>query len=102
MRSARAWTKMLVGGSILVFGGPALVEYLRPTDEELFKRYNPEIQKRNLENRERRQQEFDHFVTQLKEHAKSNKNMWEAIKTAEADQKKQRKTEIVQPKQDSE
>lgn len=44
-----------------------------PTDEELFKRYNPELQKKSLEGREKRQQEFDEFVTKLKEQSRSNK-----------------------------
>ncbi|EGD85021.1 hypothetical protein H112_08745 [Trichophyton rubrum D6] len=99
--SARSWAKMLVGGAVLIIGGPAMVDYLRPTDEELFKRFNPEIQKRNLENRERRQQEFDHFMTQLKERTSSSRNMWDTSKTAEEDKKKQQ-TQPVQPKQDSE
>jgi hypothetical protein len=44
-----------------------------PTDEELFQRYNPELQKRSLERRDERQQEFDDFVTKLKAQSKSNK-----------------------------
>ncbi|EGD93291.1 hypothetical protein TESG_00838 [Trichophyton tonsurans CBS 112818] len=99
--SARSWAKMLVGGAVLVVGGPALVDYLRPTNEELFKRFNPEIQKRNLENRERRQQEFDHFMTQLKERTRSSRNIWDTSKTEEEDKKKQ-ETQPVQPKKDSE
>lgn len=54
-------------------GGPALVYYVSPTEEELFKRYNPDLQKRSLENRNRKQQEFDDFVGHLKEYSKSNK-----------------------------
>ena len=60
------------GGAICV-GGPALVRYLQPTDEELFQKYNPELQKRSLERRVERQQEFDDFVTKLKEYSKSDK-----------------------------
>jgi hypothetical protein len=54
-------------------GGPALVYYISPTEEELFKKYNPELQKRSLENRVEKQQEFDDFVGKLKEYSKSNR-----------------------------
>jgi len=37
-------------------------------------RYNPELQKRSLEERERRQQEFDDYVNKLKEWSKSDKS----------------------------
>jgi hypothetical protein len=46
---------------------------VQPTDEELFQKYNPELQKRSLERRFERQQEFDDFVTRLKEYSKSDK-----------------------------
>jgi hypothetical protein len=46
---------------------------VQPTDEELFQKYNPELQKRSLERRVERQQEFDDFVTKLKEYSKSDK-----------------------------
>jgi hypothetical protein len=36
-------------------------------------RYNPDLQKRALETRESRQQEFDEFVMQLREMSKSDK-----------------------------
>lgn len=55
-------------------GGPALVMWVQPTEEELFKRYNPDLQKKSLERRYERQKEFDDFVVQLKEHAKSDKH----------------------------
>jgi hypothetical protein len=38
---------------------PALVEYIRPSDEELRKRYNPDLQKRAAEQGDRRAQEFE-------------------------------------------
>lgn len=60
------------GGAICV-GGPALVYYVSPTEEELFKKYNPDLQKKSLERRGERQQEFDEFVTKLKEFSKSDK-----------------------------
>lgn len=48
--------------------------YVQPTEEELFKRYNPDLQKKSLANREQRQKEFDVFVTKLKEQSKSDKS----------------------------
>lgn len=54
-----------------------MVEYIRPTDEELRKRYNPDLQKRSAEQGDRRAQEFDDYVTKLKEWSKSDKSsMW--------------------------
>lgn len=38
------------------------------------KKYNPELQKRALENREVRQEQFNNFVLQLKEHSRSDKS----------------------------
>lgn len=43
------------------------------TEEELFKRYNPDLQRRSLENRLSKQQDFDKFVINLKEYSKSDK-----------------------------
>ena len=47
-------------------------------------RYNPELQKRSLENREQKQQDFDNFVVKLKEYAKSDKPIWAAAAEDEA------------------
>ncbi|KAK4136988.1 CBP4-domain-containing protein [Trichocladium antarcticum] len=77
------WTKMLIGGGAICVGGPAFVRYVQPTDEELFQKYNPELQKRSLERRFERQQEFDDFVTKLKEYSKSDKPIWVAQAEAE-------------------
>lgn len=54
-------------------GGPALTYYLTPTEEELFKKYNPDLQRKSLERRAERQQEFDDFVSRLKEYSRSDK-----------------------------
>jgi hypothetical protein len=54
-------------------GGPMLVEYVRPTEEELRSRYNPELRARSLEGREQREQDFDDFLSKLKSAAKSDK-----------------------------
>lgn len=69
MRRA-AWIKS--GGAFLLcaFGGPALIRYVQPTEEELFKRYNPDLQKRSLEGRDERLKEANAFIDQLKEYSK--------------------------------
>ncbi|EGC49862.1 cytochrome b mRNA-processing protein 4 [Histoplasma capsulatum var. duboisii H88] len=70
----------------------ALVQYVRPTEEELFQKFNPELQKRNLETRDQRQKDFDSFVTQLKTHAKSDKSIWHAIKESETTNRREVET----------
>ena len=47
-------------------------------------RYNPELQKRSLENREQKQQDFDNFVNKLKDYSKSDKPIWTAAAEDEA------------------
>ncbi|KAI9817464.1 MAG: assembly factor cbp4 [Pycnora praestabilis] len=81
------WAKMLAAGALMCIGGPALIYYVSPTEEELFKRYNPDLQRRSLENRQGRQQDFDNFVGKLKEYSKSDKPIWEAAAIDEANQK---------------
>ncbi|KAG7291824.1 assembly factor cbp4 [Staphylotrichum longicolle] len=83
------WTKMLVAGGAICVGGPALTRWVQPTDEELFQKYNPELQKRSLERRVERQQEFDDFVTKLKEYSKSDKPIWTVQAEAEKERAKQ-------------
>ncbi|KAJ5889570.1 hypothetical protein N7504_010380 [Penicillium tannophilum] len=87
MSRAGLWVKVIIGGIAISVGGPAFVEYIRPTDEELRKRYNPELQKRSAEQGERRAQEFDDYVTKLKEWSKSDKSIWYAAQE-ELDQKR--------------
>ncbi|KAI0142033.1 hypothetical protein BJ166DRAFT_540576 [Pestalotiopsis sp. NC0098] len=70
------YLKMLATGLVVCVGGPAFVFWVQPTDEELFKRYSPELQKKSLERRHERQQEFDDFVNQLKDFSKSDKHIW--------------------------
>jgi hypothetical protein len=60
-------------GIVCCVGGPAFVYYVSPTEEELFMKYNPELQKRSLENRRERQEDFDNFVMRLREYSKSDK-----------------------------
>ena len=52
---------------------------MQPTEEELFQRYNPELQKKSLERRYERQKEFDDYVTKLKEYSKSDKSSTEIV-----------------------
>ncbi|KAI8959723.1 CBP4-domain-containing protein [Daldinia sp. FL1419] len=77
-RSGRlgTWLKMLAVGGTVCVGGPAFVMWVQPTDEELFKKYNPDLQKKSLERRYEKQKDFDDFVTQLKEYSKSDKPIW--------------------------
>ncbi|KAI1212554.1 CBP4-domain-containing protein [Annulohypoxylon truncatum] len=77
-RSGRlgTWLKMLAAGGVMCIGGPALVMWVQPTEEELFKKYNPDLQKKSLERRYERQKDFDDFVVQLKEYSKSDKPIW--------------------------
>jgi CBP4 len=72
----------LIPRSFVLFavGGPALIVYVSPTEEELFLRYNPELQKRSLENRKEKQEDFDNFVGKLKEYSKSDKTSTLAAK----------------------
>lgn len=57
----------------MCIGGPALVWYVTPTEEQLVARYNPELRKRSLESRKEKQEDFDQFVTKLKQYSKSEK-----------------------------
>ncbi|SPO00181.1 related to Assembly factor cbp-4 [Cephalotrichum gorgonifer] len=81
------WAKMLAGGGLIAVGGPYLTMKLTPTEEELFKKYNPELQARSLANRGKKEQEFEDFVTNMKEAAKSDKHIWISLKEME-DRKK--------------
>lgn len=60
-------------GAAISVGGPMLTIYLTPSEEEIFKRYNPDLQRRSLAERHTRQQEFDDFVMRLKAYSKSDK-----------------------------
>jgi len=75
--------KMVAAGVVMCIGGPALVMYVTPTEEELFLKYNPELQKRSLENRREKQEDFDKFVNNLKEYSKSDKPIWAVQKEVE-------------------
>ena len=61
--------------------------YVTPSEGELFKRFSPDLQKRNLEARERRTAEYLDFAGKMREYSKSDKPIWAA---AEETQKKKR------------
>jgi len=58
--------------------------YVTPAEGELFKRFSPELQKYNLDNRERRQREYEDFASKMKEYSKSDKPIWAAAAEAQA------------------
>lgn len=60
-------------GAAISIGGPLLTMRLTPTEEELRSRYNPDLLKKSIEGRAEREQEFDEFVTRLKEYSQSDK-----------------------------
>ncbi|CAG9940721.1 unnamed protein product [Clonostachys rosea f. rosea IK726] len=78
----RMWTKVAIAGVTFGVGGPMLTAYVTPTEEEIRKRYNPDLRRRSEENRAQREQEFDDFVTKLKEYSKSDKPIWVVAKEA--------------------
>ncbi|KAL1970205.1 hypothetical protein VTN77DRAFT_5365 [Rasamsonia byssochlamydoides] len=94
------WLKMAAVGLVLCVGGPMFVQYIRPTEEELFKRYNPELQKKSLENRERREKEFDDYVNKLKEWSKSDKSIWFAAKEEEARRRAAMESQVSRAKEE--
>ncbi|KAK1833186.1 hypothetical protein QBC39DRAFT_347084 [Podospora conica] len=98
--------KMAAVGGVVCVGGPAFVMWVSPTDEELVKKYNPDLQRRSREGRYERQKEFDDFVTKLKEYSKSDKPIWvvqEEVRQAEiAKIKAEKKKALEQKKQEME
>ncbi|KAF7187433.1 Assembly factor cbp4 [Pseudocercospora fuligena] len=70
------WVKMALAGGVMCVGGPALIYYVTPSEEELFLKYNPELQRRSLERRKEKQEDFDQFVNNLKRYSKSEKPIW--------------------------
>ncbi|KAH8695235.1 assembly factor cbp4 [Talaromyces proteolyticus] len=100
MPSTGTWVKMITLGAAVSIGGPLFVQSIRPSDEELFSRYNPELQKSALENRDRREKEYDEYVNKLKEWSKSDKSIWFAVKEEEERRKAQTAEVIDQAKED--
>lgn len=62
-----------------------------PTPDELFQRYNPELQKRSLENREKTEREHAEFLSKLREYSQSDKPIWVVAKEAEEREKKEKR-----------
>lgn len=61
--------------------------YTRRVWADMDQKYNPDLQKRSLENREQKEQDFDNFVNKLKEYSKSDKPIWTAAAEDEARQR---------------
>lgn len=57
--------------------------YVTPSEGELFKRFSPDLQKRNLEARDRRTEEYLDFAGKMKEYSKSDKPIWAAAEEAQ-------------------
>ncbi|BDD61679.1 assembly factor cbp4 [Monascus purpureus] len=101
MSRAGTWFKMLITGTIICVGGPAFVQYIRPTDEELFQRYNKDIQKQSLEEGPRRAKEFDDYVNRLKEWSKSDKSIWIAAQEQADREREQRNAQQARVQEES-
>ncbi|KAL8959724.1 MAG: hypothetical protein Q9193_003455 [Seirophora villosa] len=91
MSRAGMWIKMTAAFTVFSFGGPALIYYVQPTDEELFKVSSLV----DLFLWKERQEDFDTFVTKLKEYSRSDKPIWEAAALDEA----QRKANVTEEQQ---
>ncbi|KAI4204931.1 MAG: hypothetical protein LQ350_000783 [Teloschistes chrysophthalmus] len=89
--------------TILSVGGPALLYYFQPTDEEVFKASHPSIQPSQ---RMRTVPEFDAFVNKLKGYSKSDKPIWavaaedEARTRAEAAEEQRKAAAEMQKRRD--
>jgi hypothetical protein len=68
--------------TVVSVGGPLGMYYLTPDPDALFQRFSPELQKRNLENRDRRMAEYEDFRTKMIEYSKSDKPIWVAAEEA--------------------
>lgn len=77
------YAKMAGIFTLCAVGGPLLMYALTPDPDELFKRFSPELQKHNLENRERRKAEYEDFRAKMIEYSKSDKPIWIAAQEAQ-------------------
>ena len=68
--------------------------YVTPTEGEVFKRFNPDLQKRNLELREQRLKNNEEFVSKLIEYSKSDKPIWVAAAEDEKRMREERARKI--------
>ncbi|KAJ2902783.1 uncharacterized protein MKZ38_000137 [Zalerion maritima] len=85
------WTKAIVAGLGVAVGGPMLVWKVTPTEEEMFQRFSPELQKKSLEGRYDKQKQFDDYVEKLKEYSKSDKNIWIVMAEEDKREKKEKR-----------
>lgn len=69
--------------TVISVGGPLGMYYLTPDPDALFQRFSPELQKYNLENRERRKAEYEDFRSKMIEYSKSDKPIWVAAQEAQ-------------------
>lgn len=65
--------------------------YLTPAEGEVFKRFNPDLQKRNMELRDQRLKNNEEFVSKLIEYSKSDKPIW----VVAAEEEKREKAEKI-------
>ncbi|KAI5801793.1 hypothetical protein FPQ18DRAFT_311689 [Pyronema domesticum] len=69
--------------------------WVQPDPDELFQRYNPELQKKALSEREQRLKEYEEYMAMLREYSKSDKPIWvvaaEAEKAREAKAREEKK-----------
>lgn len=56
--------------------------YVTPSEGELFKRFSPDLQKRNLEMRDEREKNYKDFAAKMIEYSKSDKPIWAAEEEA--------------------
>ena len=84
----------------IVQGTSSENRYVQISCANIEQKYNPDLQKRSLENREQKQQDFDNFVTKLKEYSKSDKPIWVAAAEDEARQRANRAKEQQRIAQD--
>jgi hypothetical protein len=64
--------------------------YVTPSEGEVFKRFSPDLQKRNLELREQRLKNNEEFVSKLIEYSKSDKPIWVVAAEEEKREKAER------------
>lgn len=69
--------------TLVSVGGPLGMYYLTPDPDSLFQRFSPELQKQNLENRDRRKAEYEDFRSKMIEYSKSDKPIWVAAQEAQ-------------------
>lgn len=76
------YAKLIGVFTLCSVGGPLCMYYLTPDPDALFKRFSPELQKQNLENRDRRKAEYEDFRSKMIEYSKSDKPIWVAAEEA--------------------